>query len=208
MSYDATDDWHRPPLHGFAAAVRAAPGTDRRTDRRTRESRDTTVLTLNKLTTAYVMKRYSTHRRSTSFRRCCRDSRPVCHRRMNTKCSRSWRTEISRFHTQLYTHIGLQSGVSNTRPAGRSPRNYFVRPAAMSTNLKIFLIKTTCIIHFTRKNILFVLGSHLLTSTMLSRSRVSKLSVAYIYWILAFNCSENIKQCCVKQLHFVVRPAD
>ena len=104
VSYDATDDWHRPPLHGFAAAVRAAPGTDRRTDRRTRESRDTTVLTLNKLTTAYVMKRYSTHRRSTSFRRCCRDSRPVCHRRMNTKCSRSWRTEISRFHTQLYTH--------------------------------------------------------------------------------------------------------
>jgi len=78
--------------------------TDRRTDRRTRESRDTTVLTLNKLITPYVMKRYSTHRRSTSFRRCCRDSRPVCHRRMNTKCSRSWRTEISRFHTQLYTH--------------------------------------------------------------------------------------------------------
>jgi len=30
-------------------------------------------------------------------------------------------------------------------------RNYFVRPAALSMNLKIFRIKTTCIIHFTRK---------------------------------------------------------
>jgi len=36
----------------------------------------------------------------------------------------------------------------------RGPRNYFVRPAAMFTNLKIFWIKTTCIIHFTRKNII------------------------------------------------------
>jgi len=33
-------------------------------------------------------------------------------------------------------------------------RNYFVRPAAMSTNLKIFWTKTTSIIHFTRKNII------------------------------------------------------
>ena len=38
----AADDAHRPPLHGFAAAAhlaaaaRAAPGTDGRTDRRTR----------------------------------------------------------------------------------------------------------------------------------------------------------------------------
>jgi len=28
----AADDAHRPPLHGFAAAARAAPGTDRQTD--------------------------------------------------------------------------------------------------------------------------------------------------------------------------------
>jgi len=34
------------------------------------------------------------------------------------------------------------------------PRNYFVRLAAMSTKFKIFWIKTTCIIHFTRKNII------------------------------------------------------
>jgi len=34
VSY-AADDAHRPPLHGFAAAARAAPGTDRQTDGRT-----------------------------------------------------------------------------------------------------------------------------------------------------------------------------
>ena len=33
-------------------------------------------------------------------------------------------------------------------------QNYFVQPSAMSTNLKIFWIKTTCIIHFSRKNII------------------------------------------------------
>ena len=86
----------------------------------------------------------------------------------------------------------------------RGLRNYFVRPAAMSTNLKIFRIKTTCIIHFTRKKILFVLGPYLLTSTVLSRSRVSKLSVH----VLDFSFQLQWEQCCVKQLHFVVRPAD
>ena len=45
--------------------------------------------------------------------------------------------------------FGLKPGVSNTRRAACGPRNYFVRPAAMSANLKIFWIKTTCIIHFT-----------------------------------------------------------
>jgi len=36
VSYAAADDAHRAPLDGFAAAARAAPGTDRRTDRWTR----------------------------------------------------------------------------------------------------------------------------------------------------------------------------
>jgi len=94
-------------------------------------------------------------------------------------------------------------GLSNT-PAACGPRNYFVRPAAMSTNFKIFWIKTTCIIHFTRKKILFVLGPYLLTSTVLSRSRVTKLSVH----ILDFSFQLQWEQCCVKQLHFVVRPAN
>ena len=77
----------------------------------------------------------------------------------------------------------------------RGPRNYFVRPAAMFTNLKIFWIKTTCIIHFTRKKILFVLGPYLLTSMVLSRSLVTKLSVH----VLDFSFQLQWEQCCVKQ---------
>jgi len=51
--------------------------------------------------------------------------------------------------------VGLWQ-VSQTRGprAACGPRNYFVWPAALSTNLKIFRIKTTYIIHFTRKNII------------------------------------------------------
>ena len=54
------------------------------------------------------------------------------------------------------------------------PRNYFVRPVAMSTNFKLFWIKTACIIHFTTKKIIRLRA---LLTTVLSRSRVSKLSV-------------------------------
>jgi len=45
---------------------------------------------------------------------------------------------------------------SQTRgpPAACGPRNYFVRPSAMSTKFKIFLIIATCIIHFTRNSII------------------------------------------------------
>ena len=74
----------------------------------------------------------------------------------------------------------------------------------MSMNIKIFGIKTTCIIHFTRKKIVFVFGPYLLTSTVLSRSRVTKLSVH----VLDFSFQLQWEQCCVKQLHFVVWPAD
>ena len=99
----------------------------------------------------------------------------------------------------------LKQGSQTRGPrAACGPRNYFVRPAALSMNLKIFRIKTTCIIHFTRKKVLFVLGPYLLTSTVLSRSRVSKLSVHVLY----FSFQLQWEQCCVKQLHFVVRPAD
>jgi len=49
----------------------------------------------------------------------------------------------------------LDQGSQTRGPrAACGPRNYFVRPAAMSTNLQIFKIKTTCIIHFARKNII------------------------------------------------------
>jgi len=51
-------------------------------------------------------------------------------------------------HVVLYYNILVQGSQT------RGPRNYFVWPAAMSTNLKIFWITTTCIIHFTRKNII------------------------------------------------------
>ena len=50
----------------------------------------------------------------------------------------------------LKDKIDQGSQTRGTR-AACGPRNYFVRPAAMSTNLKIFWIKTTSIIHFTRK---------------------------------------------------------
>jgi len=72
----------------------------------------------------------------------------------------------------------------------------------MSTNFKIFRIKTSCIIHFTRKKILFVLGPYLLTSTVLSHSRVSKLSVH----LLDFSFQLQWEQCCVKQLHLWCGP--
>ena len=59
-----------------------------------------------------------------------------------------------------YTVSQKKQGVSNTRPAC-GLRNCFVRPAAMSTNFKIFWIKTTCSIHFTRKYIIRLTYLHL-----------------------------------------------
>jgi len=57
--------------------------------------------------------------------------------------------------TVIHVRYRLGQGSQTRGPrAACGPRNYFVRPAAMSTNLKILWIKTTCIIHFTRKNII------------------------------------------------------
>jgi len=51
-------------------------------------------------------------------------------------------------------HTLVQGSQTRGPRATCGPRNYFVRPTAMSMNFKIFWIKTTCIIHFTRKNII------------------------------------------------------
>jgi len=93
-----------------------------------------------------------------------------------TQKSCFWTTRLPYVTLNIFLTYPLMQGSQTC-----GPRNYFVRPVAMSTNFKLFWIKTACIIHFTTKK-LFVLGPYLLTSTVLSRSRVTKLSVHVLYF--------------------------